>query len=338
MPLRIQPNKMNCRLCPRNCQVNRKVQHGYCGQTEQIRVARAALHYWEEPCISGKSGSGAVFFSGCPLHCIFCQNSQIANGTVGTAITPERLAEIFLELQEQGANNINLVTPTQFVPQIIRAVERARRDGMKLPIVYNTGSYEQVDTIRALEGIVDIYLPDLKYYASELSAAYANAPDYFSCATQVIQEMVRQTGMPCFYQKKQGESWHKMSAEEYNRIATDETQSEEEFLMAKGTIVRHLLLPTHLADSRRILQYLHKTYGNQIYISMMSQYTPITHQERYTELNAPVSDAAYQNLVSYAQKLGVRQAFFQDGAVAQESFIPSFDGTGVEKMGGKKET
>ena len=336
MLLRIQPNKMKCRLCPRKCEKNRKEQRGYCGQTEEIRVARAALHEWEEPCISGKSGSGAVFFSGCPLHCIFCQNSQIANGRLGVTVTPERLAEIFLELQEQGANNINLVTPTQFVPQIIRAVERSRREGLHLPIVYNTGSYEQVDTIRALEGIVEIYLPDLKYYAPELSAAYANAPDYFSCASRAIREMVRQTGMPCFYRKKQGIVWRGLSeerrirAKEYNQESQKE-QNESELLMAKGTIVRHLLLPTHLADSRHILRYLHETYGNQIYISMMSQYTPVVHQERYTELNDRVSEEAYQNLVSYAQKLGVEQAFFQEGEVAKESFIPLFDGTGIKK-------
>lgn len=169
----------NCMLCPRTCGAQRsKGKTGICGVTETLKVARAALHFWEEPCISGTKGSGAVFFSGCALHCVFCQNEPIAQGTAGKEITPERLVEIFLELQEQGANNINLVTPGQYVPHIIRAVEQARRQGLAVPIVYNTGSYENVDTIKALEGIVDIYLPDFKYMDPFLAAKYSHAPDY----------------------------------------------------------------------------------------------------------------------------------------------------------------
>ena len=191
-----------CKLCPRECAVDRRNgERGVCGQTEQLKVARAALHYWEEPCISGKSGSGTVFFSGCALHCVYCQNREIANGTVGKEISTGRLAEIFLELAEQGANNINLVTPGHFIPQIITALEQARRQGMNLPVVYNTGSYENVDILKKLEGIVDIYLPDFKYMSEALGKRYSNAPDYPTVAKAAIAEMFRQTGTPVFGKK-----------------------------------------------------------------------------------------------------------------------------------------
>lgn len=207
------------------CAVDRKSgERGICGQTTEIKVARAALHFWEEPCISGEMGSGAVFFSGCALHCVFCQNENIANGTAGKVISTERLGEIFLELQEKGANNINLVTPGQFVPQIIKAVELARNQNLKIPIVYNTSSYENVDTIRSLEGIVDIYLPDFKYFDTALSAKYSHAPDYPAVAKAVIAEMVRQTGAAVFG-KRGGfpdEAW-------YDRAPSDPAGVHERF-------------------------------------------------------------------------------------------------------------
>ena len=222
-----------CTLCPRNCFVNRKLgEKGICGQSSTLKVARAALHFWEEPCISGEKGSGAVFFSGCALHCVFCQNQEIANGSVGKEISKERLSEIFLELQEKGANNINLVTPGHFVPQIVPAIERARNQGLNLPIVYNTSSYENVDTIRKLEGIVDIYLPDFKYMSSSLSEKYSHAPDYSEVAKKVVAEMVRQTGAASFYEK------------------------EGQELMQRGVIVRHLILPGCMEDSKNIIRYL----------------------------------------------------------------------------------
>ncbi len=298
-----------CTLCPRNCRVDRLAgQTGYCGQTAQIRAARAALHYWEEPCICGPEGSGAVFFSGCVLKCVFCQNGQIARGKVGWEIETCRLAEIFLELQEQGANNINLVTPTQYVPQIAGALEAAKAKGLRIPIVYNTGSYEKVETLKWMEGLVDIYLPDLKYYSSELAARYSNAPDYFETAAAAIEEMVRQVGEPVM----EGQ--------------------EEEARMKRGVIVRHLLMPGCLEDSKAVIRYLHQTYGNRIYLSIMNQYTPVADLEKYPELNRKVSRRSYEKLVNYALALGVENGFIQEGDTAKESFIPGFDGEGLQKQ------
>ena len=295
-----------CTLCPRNCSVNRmEGEKGVCGQTNELKVARAALHYWEEPCISGKEGSGAVFFSGCALHCVFCQNQEIANGAVGKNISVERLSEIFLELQEKGANNINLVTAGHFVPQIVNALEKSKMQGMNLPIVYNTSSYEALDTIKMLEGLVDIYLPDFKYMDEEIATRYSHAKDYPDVAKQVIAEMVRQTGLPEF------------------------ADGDEEGLMKKGTIVRHLTLPGCMEDSKKIIQYLYETYGNSIYISIMNQFTPLPHMKKYPELNRKITEAEYEELVDYAIRLGVENGFIQEGETAEETFIPAFDGEGV---------
>jgi len=289
-----------CTLCPRNCAVDRAGgERGICGQTEQLKVARAALHYWEEPCISGKSGSGAVFFSGCALHCVFCQNRSIANGTAGKEITKERLAEIFLELQEKGANNINLVTPGHFAPQITEALRRAKKEGLRLPVVYNTSSYESADTIKSLEGLVDIYLPDFKYISPALSAKYSHAPDYADVAKAAVAEMVRQCG----------------------EVVLD----AEDAYIRRGVIVRHMLLPKHLLEAEQIIRYLYETYGNRIYISMMSQYTPVGDiGVRFPELADKVRRKSYRRLLDYAVNLGVEQAFYQEGEVAKESFIPEF--------------
>lgn len=296
-----------CNLCPRNCAADRKSgEMGICGQTEELKVARAALHHWEEPCISGTSGSGTVFFSGCALRCVFCQNADIANGTAGKTITGERLAEIFLELQEKGANNINLVTPGHFVPQIIMAIGRAKAEGLSVPIVYNTGSYEAVDTIKSLEGIVDIYLPDFKYMSEKLSGRYSGAPDYSRAAMAAIAQMVRQTGAAEFF------------------------GGDEEGLMRRGTIVRHLLLPGQTEDSKEVIRYLYGTYGDDIYISIMNQFTPMPGLERYPELNRRITQEEYDAVVDYAIGLGVTCGFIQEGETADESFIPAFDGEGVE--------
>ena len=295
-----------CTLCPRNCFVNRKLgEKGICGQTSTLKVARAALHFWEEPCISGEKGSGAVFFSGCALHCVFCQNQEIANGSVGKEISKERLSEIFLELQEKGANNINLVTPGHFMPQIVPAIERARNQGLNLPIVYNTSSYENVDTIRKLEGIVDIYLPDFKYMSSSLSEKYAHAPDYGEVAKKVVAEMVRQTGEASFYEK------------------------EGQELMQRGVIVRHLILPGCMEDSKNIIRYLYETYGDTIYLSIMNQFTPLKNVEKYPELNRKLTEDEYDEVVDFAIALGVENGFIQEGETAEESFIPDFNCEGV---------
>lgn len=297
---------MKCDLCPRKCLVDRKKgEKGICGQTENLKVARAALHFWEEPCISGDAGSGAVFFSGCPLHCVFCQNENIANGTVGKEISVERLAEIFLKLQEKGANNINLVTPGHFVPQITKALDLAKQEGLKLPIVYNTSSYETVETIKRLEGYVDIYLPDFKYMSPGLSKKYSHAPDYAEVAKAAIAEMVRQTGKAVF------------------------VNGDEDNLILRGTIVRHLTLPGCMEDSMQILKYLHETYGDMIYISIMNQFTPLSNLEKYPELNRRITDEEYETLVDYAIEIGIENGFIQEGNTAEESFIPAFDCEGV---------
>ena len=297
---------MKCDLCPRKCLVDRKKgEKGICGQTENLKVARAALHFWEEPCISGDAGSGAVFFSGCPLHCVFCQNENIANGTVGKEISLERLVDIFLELQEKRANNINLVTPGHFVPQIVKALDQARKEGLTLPVVYNTSSYETVDTIKMLEGYVDIYLPDFKYMSPVLSKKYSHAPDYAEVAKAAIAEMVRQTGKAVF------------------------VNGDEDNLILSGTIVRHLTLPGCMADSMQILKYLHDTYGDMIYISIMNQFTPLSNLEKCPELNRRITDEEYETLVDYAIEIGIENGFIQEGNTAEESFIPAFDCEGV---------
>ena len=294
----------NCILCPRNCNTNRKAgKTGACMVSGKLKVARAALHFWEEPCISGESGSGAVFFSGCALHCVFCQNDKISRGKAGKEIEKERLVQIFLELQEKGANNINLVTPGQYVPHIIWAVEQARNEGLKLPIVYNTSSYEKVDTIKMLEGIVDIYLPDFKYMDSALAQKYSHAMDYPEIAKAAIAEMVRQQPEPVF---------------------NDETE-----LMEKGVIVRQLLLPDLLEDAKAIVRYLYESYGDSIYLSLMSQFTPLPNVEGFPELNRKVTEKEYDEYVDYAIDLGVDKGFIQGGDVAEESFIPDFDCEGV---------
>ncbi len=300
----------DCILCPRKCHVDRlHGQIGYCGQTAELRAARAALHYWEEPCISGTEGSGTVFFSGCNLRCVFCQNHNIAIGKAGLVLTPDRLRDIFLELQDKGANNINLVTPTHFIPQIAYALEAARNHGLHIPVVYNTGSYEEVSSLRLLDGLVDIYLPDLKYYSSELSLAFSNARDYFEKATAAIAEMYRQVGTPIL-------------------CGTKDT-SDKPLLLKRGMIVRHLVLPGQTKDSKKILRYLHETYKNDIYVSIMNQYTPLPHVAHIPELYRKVTEEEYTKVLTFAERIGIENGFIQEGEAASDSFIPEFDGEGV---------
>ncbi len=293
----------DCLLCPRKCGINRSTgQTGVCGVSSEIKVARAALHYWEEPCISGKKGSGAVFFSGCSLHCVFCQNREISDGKAGKVISKERLSDIFIELADKGANNINLVTPGQYIPDIVWAVNDAKSRGMKLPIIYNTSGYENVTELKLLEGIVDVYLPDFKYMDSTLSAKYSRAKDYPSVAKQALSEMVRQ---------------------QPDVVIDDATG-----LIQKGVIVRQLLLPGHVNDAKAVLKYLYDTYHDHVYISMMSQFTPIALKD-YPEINRTVTRREYERLVDYALEIGITNAFIQEGDVAKDSFIPAFDCEGV---------
>ena len=302
-----------CRLCPRNCRVNRLGgEQGFCGAPGEIVACRAALHFWEEPCLSGQNGSGAVFFAYCPLQCVYCQNESISRGKNPPAsiqqppISPERLTEIFFSLADQGAHNINLVTPTHFVPLIVPALEQAKKQGLSIPIVYNTSSYEQPETLRMLDGLVDIYLPDLKYYDTQWSRLLSQAPDYFPVACAAIDEMVQQAGPPVF---------------------------NEQGLMEKGVIIRHLTLPSLLTDSKQVLTEIVRRWYPQVWVSIMRQYTPLPfiEKERYPFLKEKISDEHYDALVDYAVDLGVEQGFVQEGEAAAESFIPLFDGSGIYK-------
>lgn len=298
---------MNCNLCPRRCNADRSKKNGYCGAPERLRVARAALHMWEEPCISGNNGSGAVFFSGCTLRCVFCQNHDIAAGLNGKEISLERLRDIFLELQDKKANNINLVTPSHYVPQIAEALKMAKNQGLRIPVVYNTSSYENVDTLKLMEGLVDIYLPDMKYTDSSLALRYSHAKDYFEVAAKALEEMYRQVENPVF-------------ADE----AVAKRLGIEEDMMIKGIIVRHLCLPGQTEDSKRVLEYIYDNYGDAVYISIMNQYTPLDNVKDIPELNRCVTDEEYSEIIDYAQNLGVVNGFIQEGGAALESFIPDF--------------
>ena len=292
-----------CCLCPRECGVNRlEGKKGFCGVDAKVMVARAALHMWEEPCISGKEGSGAVFFSGCSLGCGFCQNRRISRGQCGKQITIEHLVDIFLNLQEQKANNINLVTAGQFLPQVAEALKRAKAQELHIPVVYNSSGYEKAEMLKMLDGLVDIYLPDFKYMDPELAGKYSHAKDYPQVAKLALEEMVRQVGMP-----------------EFDSCG----------MMKRGVIVRHLLLPGHVKNSKNVLKYLYETYRDKIYISMMNQYTPMPTMKDDPQLSRKVTDREYERLINYAISLGLNNGFIQEGETAKESFIPEFDGEGV---------
>ena len=286
-----------CNLCPRNCGVDRYESLGFCKASDKVKVAYYSLHQWEEPVISGINGSGTLFFSNCNLKCIFCQNKKISTLGYGKEISNERLKEIFLELQAKGAHNINLVTPTHYVPQIVEVLKEAKTAGLNIPIVYNTSSYENVSTIMLLEGIVDVYLADLKYFDDSLGCKYSKCENYFEVAKAAIEAMYEQVGK--------------------FEIVDD--------LMVKGVIVRVLVLPGHADDSKNLIKYLHETYGNNIIISIMNQYTPVEVIDKYPNLNRKVSDEEYEEVIDFAVELGVEIAFIQEGETQDTSFIPDFD-------------
>lgn len=286
-----------CTLCPRNCGINRYEKVGVCGASHNIKVAHYSLHEWEEPVISGINGSGTIFFSHCNLKCIFCQNKRISTLGYGKEITGERFSEICLELQKMGAHNINLVTPTHYVPQIVTELKKIKNKDLKIPVVYNTSSYENIDTIKLLENIVDIYLADLKYFDNSLGEKYSHCSNYFDIATKAIDEMYKQVGK-CVIKKG---------------------------LMKKGLIVRILILPGHADDAIKIIEYLYNKYGDNIWISIMNQYTPCNLIFEYDNLNREITDDEYNMVVHYACDLGVVNAFIQTGGTASESFIPKFD-------------
>ena len=291
----------NCTLCARACGTDRTAgMVGFCGMQDTPFIARAALHRWEEPIISGECGSGTVFFSGCSLSCVFCQNREISHGGFGKRVTEDELADIMLKLQNDGAHNINFVTPTHFAPSIINSVKIAGEKGLLLPIVYNTGSYDAISTIRSLAGTVDVYLPDLKYYKNNTAEKYSSAPDYVEVARAAIDEMVKQVGEP---------------------------QISPDGLIKRGVVVRILLLPGHLAEAKLSVKYLLNKYGDKIYISLMNQYTPMPGM--CGELSRRVSHEEYEELCDYAVRCGLKNGFFQDYGTAEDSFIPPFDLTGV---------
>lgn len=304
-----------CRLCPRDCKVNRlKGETGFCRTSAVVSAARAALYYDEEPVISGRSGSGNVFFSGCNLNCLYCQNRPIAHAEIAREISPDRLSDIFLSLQEQHAENISLVTPSHFLPQIIPALEKAKRSGLHIPVVYNTGTYERVEAIRALEGLVDVWLPDFKYYSPEIAAAFSNAPDYFEFASAALAEMVRQCPTPVF---SDGTS------------SLDSPDDADDPTMVRGVLVRHLVLPGCTEDSRKILEYLYESYGSRIFISLMNQYTPMPQVETHPLLGRTVSTEEYDALVDFALSLGIENGFIQESGTVSGEYIPAFDFTGL---------
>lgn len=293
----------NCRICPRNCGINRaNGETGFCRTGATLAVSRAALHHWEEPCISGNRGSGTVFFAGCNLRCVFCQNAQISRGKAGKKISADRLYEIFFELKEQGAHNINLVTPTHFLPQILPVIQRAKLRNIDIPFVMNCGGYESVELLKSAEGLIDIYLPDFKYMSGSLAQKYSHAANYATVAKAALAEMVRQQPKCAF---------------------------SEDGILNRGVIVRHMMLPGNIKDSKAVLRYLYEAYANQIFISIMNQFTPTAELVHYPEINRKVTPREYDRLIDFAISLGLEQAFVQEGETALESFIPAFDNRGV---------
>lgn len=289
---------MECNLCPRKCNVDREINTGFCREKNTIRIARASLHNWEEPCISGENGSGTVFFSGCSLKCVFCQNYSLSHNNYGKEVSVEELSRIFLKLQDEKAHNINLVTPTHFVPQIIEAIKLAKVNGLNIPIVYNSSGYENAETLKMLEGYIDVYLPDFKYFSNELAKKYSGVSDYFENATIALQEMFRQVG---------------------------EFLVDESGMLKRGMVVRHLILPGYTEDSKDVIEHIYNLFRDKIFISIMNQYTPLKHVEKFPEINRKVTEGEYDEVVDFALSLGIENAFIQEGGTAEESFIPDFD-------------
>ncbi|MBE6608501.1 MAG: radical SAM protein [Ruminococcaceae bacterium] len=294
----------SCELCPRKCKVDRHASRGFCGESDKLRICRASLHMWEEPCISGREGSGTIFFTGCQLKCIYCQNSDIALSHAGLEISEERLIEIFFELAEKGANNINLVTPSHFTPTIVSAIDRAKATGITLPFLWNSSGYEELETLELLRGKIDIFLPDFKYFSPELAESLSYAPDYFEKATAAIRKMLDIAG---------------------------KSEFDEHGLMKKGVIVRHLILPAHTGDSMNVIQHLFDSFGHDIYISIMNQYTPMPSVAGRKDLSRRLTTYEYEKVVNFAANLGIVNGFTQRRGTARDSFIPAFDYTGVLK-------
>ncbi len=312
----------SCTLCPRMCRVDRNKTIGYCREGSTLHVSRAALHLWEEPCISGYSGSGTVFFSGCNMGCVFCQNKKISRGEVGKHIDIPRLTEIFFELKEKGANNINLVTADMFIPSVREAIVSAMDQGFDLPFLLNTSSYLNVDVVKSLDGLIDIYLPDMKYIRERDAVRYSNAPGYVETAKAAIDEMVRQQPECLFRDAINNRRY-------YENASNDKDDSDDEHILSRGVVIRHLLMPGMLIQAKMIVKYLYEKYGDKVYISLMNQFTPNGELDNYPEIDRKVTDRDYNSLIDYASELGVSNGFMQVGETAEESFIPDFDCQGV---------
>lgn len=295
-------NTLNCNICPRNCNIDRNKALGSCRSGNNIKVAKAFLHMWEEPCISGENGSGTVFFTGCNLRCVFCQNYNISQEGKGKEITIERLCDIFLELQEKNAHNINLVNPTHYTDRIREALIRAKSLGLKIPVVYNSNGYEKVETLKSFEGLVDVYLPDIKYYSDKYSIKYSKAPNYFYYASRAVLEMYRQVGS----------------------VTLDDNG-----IIKKGLMIRHLMLPGLLFDSKKIIDWILENLSKDVYLNIMSQYTPLYKAKDYPEINKKINKMHYETLIDYAISKGLINGYYQDFDSSTKEYVPDFDFEGV---------
>ena len=288
-----------CEICPHKCGVNRtKNEIGRCKSTDKIKIALYSLHHFEEPCISGKHGSGTVFFSNCNLNCVYCQNYEISQQGKGKEISIEELANIFIEQQNRKAENINLVTPTSYALQIIEAIRIAKKNGLNIPIIYNTNGYENIETLKLLEGYIDVYLPDLKYYDNELGKKYSKVDHYFEIATKAIQEMYRQVGSPKLNSKG---------------------------MIQKGVMVRHLILPNQIENSKKVLKWLKENMDEQVYIDIMAQYFPTYKAKGMEELNRKLTKEEYQEIENYVYDLNIQNGYMQDLGEHEEEYVPKWD-------------
>ena len=289
----------SCSICPHKCKINRLVGNkGRCGCDDKIKIALASVHNFEEPCISGENGSGTVFFSNCNLSCVFCQNYEISQQGKGKIITIDELAEIFIKQQNKNVNNINLVTPTMYVPQIIEAIKIARKGGLKIPIIYNSNGYENVETIKMLDGYIDVYLPDFKYYSDEIAKKYSNINNYFSTAVLAIKEMQKQVGNPVF---------------------------NENGIIQKGVIIRHLILPNYILNTKKILKYIKENFNEDTYISVMAQYFPTFKAKQYEKINRKITKKEYEEVENYLYLLNLKNGYIQELGEHEEEYVPNFD-------------
>ena len=289
----------SCTLCPHMCKVNRNNgEIGRCKSSSNVKIALASLHHFEEPCISGKNGSGTVFFSNCNLSCVFCQNYKISQLGLGYEITTHELANIFLEQQKNNAENINLVTPTMYVPQIIEAIKIAKENGLKIPIIYNSNGYENVETIKLLKGFIDVYLPDLKYFDNDLAKKYSGIINYFENASKAILEMYFQVGLPVF---------------------------DKNGMIKKGIIIRHLVLPNHIGNSKKVLLWIKENLPQNIYVSLMAQYFPTYKAKNIEDLNRKLSKEEFEEIKKYLEKLNIHNGYFQELGEHEEEYVPDFE-------------